>query len=191
VGNATRLASQQRLMLLLANEIDAVVAELDKRLKNHVGYRNLLQIKGIGPTLAAVFVVEIGDINRFPTAQALTCWAGLTPRHYESDRTVRRGQISKEGCALVRWPPSKRSSVPANRLSLRSRNASWSAAADRPATSPRSPPAGGCSRSATTSYATAMPAASRSSQRTPPPPDTLESSCGPSSGMTTLTGPVE
>jgi transposase len=90
-------------LALLANEIDAVVTELDKRLKNHVGYRNLLQIKGIGPTLAAVFVVEIGDVNRFPTAQALTCWAGLTPRHYESDKTVRRGQISKEGCALVRW----------------------------------------------------------------------------------------
>ncbi|MDP9101844.1 MAG: IS110 family transposase [Actinomycetota bacterium] len=101
--SATRLASQQRLMLLLANEIDAVVTELDKRLKSHVGYRNLLKIKGIGPTLAAVFVVEIGDINRFPTARALTCWAGLTPRHYESDKTVRRGQISKEGCALVRW----------------------------------------------------------------------------------------
>jgi transposase len=101
--SASRLASQQRLMLLLANEIDAVATELDKRLKNHVDYRNLLQIKGIGPTLAAVFVVEIGDIKRFPTAQALTCWAGLTPRHYESDKTVRRGSISKEGCALVRW----------------------------------------------------------------------------------------
>jgi transposase len=60
-------------------------------------------VKGIGPVLAAIFVAEIGDVSRFPTAKALTCWAGLTPRHHESDRTVHRGNISKEGCALVRW----------------------------------------------------------------------------------------
>ena len=33
----------------------------------------------------------------------MACWAGLTPRHYESDTTVRRGHISKEGSGLVRW----------------------------------------------------------------------------------------
>ena len=53
--------------------------------------------------MAAVFVVEIGDVTRFGSADQVACWAGLTPRHYESDRTVRRGHISKEGCALVRW----------------------------------------------------------------------------------------
>ena len=49
------------------------------------------------------FVAEIGDVTRFPTAGALCCWAGLTPRHYESDKTVHRGHISKEGDTLVRW----------------------------------------------------------------------------------------
>jgi transposase len=53
--------------------------------------------------LAAVFVAEIGDVTRFPSAGALCCWAGLTPRHYESDKTVHRGHISKEGDTLVRW----------------------------------------------------------------------------------------
>ena len=33
----------------------------------------------------------------------MCCWAGITPRHYESDKTVRRGHISKEGNTLVRW----------------------------------------------------------------------------------------
>jgi transposase len=100
---AGRLESRRRLMMLLENEIDALDVELDRRLKNHPGYRNLLTVKGIGPVLAAVFVVEIGDIRRFGTPEQLACWAGITPRHYESDRTVRRGHISKEGCALVRW----------------------------------------------------------------------------------------
>ena len=69
----------------------------------HPGYRNPFTVRGIGPVLAAVFVAEIGDVDWFPTSASLCCWAGLTPRHYESDRTVHRGHISKEGDTLVRW----------------------------------------------------------------------------------------
>ena len=100
---ATRLAAQRRLLLVLADEVAAVDVELDRRLKRHPGYRNLLTVKGIGPVLAATFIAEIGDVHRFPNAAALCCWAGLTPRHHESDKTVRRGHVSKEGSKLVRW----------------------------------------------------------------------------------------
>ncbi len=65
-ASSVRLASQRRLLMLLSNEIDAVDVEIDRRLKNHPGYRNLQRVKGIGPVLAAVFVVEIGDVHRFP-----------------------------------------------------------------------------------------------------------------------------
>ncbi|HET7667900.1 MAG TPA: IS110 family transposase [Mycobacterium sp.] len=100
---AVRLAAQRRLLMLLADEVAAVDIELDQRLKHHPGYRKLLTVKGIGPVLAAVFIAEIGDISRFPNAAALCCWAGLTPRHHESDTTVRRGHVSKQGSKLVRW----------------------------------------------------------------------------------------
>ncbi len=53
--------------------------------------------------LAAVFVAEIGDITRFPGPAQLASWAGLTPRHHESDTTVHRGRITKQGSRLVRW----------------------------------------------------------------------------------------
>jgi transposase len=92
---AERLASQRRLLLVLADEIASVEIQVYRRLRQHPGYRNLLKVKGIGPSLAAVFVAEIGDVTRFPTAGAQCCWAGLTPRHYESDKTVHRGHISK------------------------------------------------------------------------------------------------
>jgi transposase len=49
------------------------------------------------------FVVEVGEVHRFGTAEQLACWAGITPRFHELDRTARCGHISKEGCALVRW----------------------------------------------------------------------------------------
>ena len=34
---------------------------------------------------------------------ALCSWAGLTPKHRESDTTVHRGQLTKQGSRLVRW----------------------------------------------------------------------------------------
>jgi hypothetical protein len=66
-------------------------------------YLAIQTIPGVGPVLAAVFVAEIGDVGRFPAAAQLCCWAGLTPRHRESDTTVRRGPITKQGPRLVRW----------------------------------------------------------------------------------------
>ena len=68
------------------------------------GYLAIQQIPGVGPVLAAVFVAEIGDVTRFhrPRPQ-LACWAGLTPKHHESDTNVHRGRITKQGSRLVRW----------------------------------------------------------------------------------------
>lgn len=100
---ATRLASQRRLLMVLHDEIAIVEADLARRLKDHPGYTRLMSIGGVGPTLAAIFVAEIGDVGRFKDAAALCCWAGITPRHYASDKTVRRGHVSKEGNTLVRW----------------------------------------------------------------------------------------
>ena len=66
---ATRLAAQRQVLMVLADEVDAVEVELAQRLKNHPGYRRLLGVRGIGPTLAAVFIAEIGDISQFATCR--------------------------------------------------------------------------------------------------------------------------
>jgi transposase len=67
------------------------------------GYAAVQTIPGIGPTLGAVFVAEVGDVTRFDRPEQLTCWAGLTPKHRESDTHVHRGRITKHGSRLVRW----------------------------------------------------------------------------------------
>ena len=41
--------------------------------------------------------------TRFARPEQLAVWAGLTPKHYESDTTVHRGRITKQGSRLVRW----------------------------------------------------------------------------------------
>ena len=95
--------SLRRVIDLLDEEIDTVRRQIATRLAGDPGYRAVQQIPGIGPTLAAVFVAEIGDVHRFPTPGHLASWAGLTPRHRESDTTVHRGHITKQGSALIRW----------------------------------------------------------------------------------------
>ncbi|MDV7090796.1 transposase [Rhodococcus opacus] len=50
-----------------------------------------------------MFVAEIGDVHRFIDPAHLCSWAGLTPKHRESDAVVRRGHITKQGSKLVRW----------------------------------------------------------------------------------------
>ena len=46
---------------------------------------------------------ELGDVTRFKSAKHVCSWAGLTPRHRESDSKVHRGSITKQGPPLVRW----------------------------------------------------------------------------------------
>ncbi len=94
----------------LCELIDAYDAEVEtfrkmiaNRLAGHAGYRVIQQIDGVGPTFAAIFVAEIGDVARFTRPDKLCCWAGLTPRHRESDTSVHRGPITKQGSRLVRW----------------------------------------------------------------------------------------
>jgi len=103
VESRSRIDSLLRLIAGLDFEIDTFTRLVAGRLRADPGYRAIQQIPGVGPTLGAVFVAEIGDIGRFRRPAQLACWAGLTPTHHESDTTVHRGRISKQGSRLVRW----------------------------------------------------------------------------------------
>jgi transposase len=100
---ALRVASLRSLIAAYDREIAMLGREISTALAGDVGYLAIQTIPGVGPVLAAVFVAEIGDVHRFAAAPPLCSWAGLTPRHRESDTTVRRGPITKQGPRLVRW----------------------------------------------------------------------------------------
>jgi transposase len=103
VESRARVDSALRLINHLDVEIERFGKLIGGRLSTDPGYRAIQQIPGVGPILAAVFVAEIGDITRFPGPEQLASWAGLTPKHHESDTTVHRGRITKQGSRLVRW----------------------------------------------------------------------------------------
>ena len=73
------------------------------RLAKDPGFIAVQTLPGVGPILGAVFVAEIGEVTPVPGPTQLTSWAGLTPKHRESDTTVHRGWITKQGSRLVRW----------------------------------------------------------------------------------------
>jgi transposase len=98
-----RVNAYLRLIDTLDTEIGLADGWIAARLTTDPGYRAIQAIPGIGPVWAAVFVAEIGDVTRFASARHLCSWAGLTPRHRESDTTVHRGAITKMGSTLVRW----------------------------------------------------------------------------------------
>ena len=103
VESRSRVDSLLRVITALDFEIDTFARLVTGRLRTDPGYRAIQAIPGVGPLLGAVFVAEIGDIGRFARPQQLASWSGLTPKHHESDTTVHRGRITKQGSTLVRW----------------------------------------------------------------------------------------
>jgi len=98
-----RVESLRDLLEIFDREVAMIEREIHHWLKDHPGYQAIQILKGVGPITAAIFVAEIGDISRFPTARHLCSWAGITPKLYESDTTSKKGRISKQGSTIVRW----------------------------------------------------------------------------------------
>ena len=98
-----RVLSLRRLIDAYTFEIDVLAKRTAGQLTRHRGFQAVQTIPGVGPVLGAVFVAEIGDVTRFPRAEKLCAWAGMTPRHRESDTKIHRGRITKQGNPLVRW----------------------------------------------------------------------------------------
>lgn len=63
----------------------------------------LKTVPGIGDIWAAIIVAEIGPFDRFPKADTLEFWAGLTPDVKESAGRTQSGNITKAGSVTLRW----------------------------------------------------------------------------------------
>src|SRR6266545_2879414 len=100
---AGKVTSLRHLTGELTTEISMLGDVIADLLAADRGCQVIQQLPGIGPVLAAVITAEIGDVTRFRTAAQLCSWAGLTPRHRESDTKVARGHVTKQGSRLLRW----------------------------------------------------------------------------------------
>ena len=62
---AQRIGSLLQLIDIFDSHEARFAAMIAEQLDTHTGYHAIQQVPGIGPTLAAVFVAEIGDVHRF------------------------------------------------------------------------------------------------------------------------------
>ena len=67
----------------------------------------LKTVPGIDEIWACVIAAEIGDFDRFPNAETLEFWAGLTPDNELSAGKARSGNITKAGSRVLRWALGK------------------------------------------------------------------------------------
>jgi len=67
----------------------------------------LMTVPGIGEIWGATIAAEIGPFDRFPNADALEFWAGLTADMKESAGRTQSGHITKAGSATLRWALGK------------------------------------------------------------------------------------
>ena len=100
---AGKVAALRALIAVLDGQIGLLGEQAAGMLAGEAGYAAVRELPGIGPVLGAVIVAEIGDITRFSKPGQLASWAGLTPRHHESDTRVIRGHVSKQGSRMLRW----------------------------------------------------------------------------------------
>ncbi|MBC7831220.1 MAG: IS110 family transposase [Hyphomicrobium sp.] len=67
----------------------------------------LKSVPGIDEIWGCIIAAEIGDFARFPNADALEFWSGLTPDNQESAGRTTSGHITKAGSAALRWALGK------------------------------------------------------------------------------------
>lgn len=87
---------------MLKKQIKMTEEELEKQLKETGFYESIISIKGIGIVSAAMFIGEVGDINRFDSYEQIRRYAGLNLIENSSGTHKGRTTISKRGRSLLR-----------------------------------------------------------------------------------------
>jgi transposase len=101
----TRWVSRQLVAQL--DFVSGQVRELEQRLEQLVKVTEamqwLLTLPGVGVILAATIALEIGAIERFPSAMHLASYAGTTPRVHASGGKVRYGPLRNDVNRYLKW----------------------------------------------------------------------------------------
>lgn len=109
--NLERLPEQtgwvSRQLLLQLDFVGAQVRELEQRLDALVEVTPEMQrletLPGVGVILAATIALEIGEVQRFPSAMHLASYAGTTPRVHASGGKVRYGSLRADVNRYLKW----------------------------------------------------------------------------------------
>lgn len=91
------------------------IADCDSRIEEAIGKdpdaQLLMTAPGVGPIVAACFLMAVRDPSRFDSGRDVGSYLGLVPSLYQSGETYRRGRITKHGNRQARWALSMAANV--------------------------------------------------------------------------------
>jgi len=89
--------------LRLSEDVELLRAKMIELAKQLPEYETVLSIYGVGETLAAQLIGEVGDVRRFQSKRALVAFAGVDPDKNDSGKKVSvSGSVSRRGDSLLR-----------------------------------------------------------------------------------------
>ena len=93
-------AAKQALNISI--RVEKLRAEMIKLAKQTPEFPAVIELYGVGGTLASKLIAEIGDPRRFVDKWALVAYAGVDPSKDDSGKkATKRGKISRTGDALL------------------------------------------------------------------------------------------
>jgi transposase len=96
------LRVELEMMSKVTELIKEVESKLDMIAETDHQVRILRTIPGVGPRLAEAVVAYVDEPGRFANCKQVGCYAGLTPRQYQSGDSNRVGRISGQGNKVLR-----------------------------------------------------------------------------------------
>lgn len=100
--SAATVAFLAKELIHQRDAIEKLKRTLADAIKDDSGFRVIESIPGIGRWSALSLRIEIGLIDRFPSPEALTAYAGLDPRYHQSGDGLHTYHISKHGRRRIR-----------------------------------------------------------------------------------------
>jgi transposase len=86
----------------VGRQIRRTEAELDQVAESKESVKRLQEAPCVGPRLSEAVVAILDDPRRFKNGRQVGCYAGLTPRRWQSGQSDRQGHISRAGNPLLR-----------------------------------------------------------------------------------------
>ncbi len=86
----------------IQRQIQEVEQKLEERAKADARVEQLKTAPCVGPRLGETVVAILDDPHRFGNGRQVGCYAGLTPRRWQSGESDRQGHISHAGNGLLR-----------------------------------------------------------------------------------------
>jgi transposase len=101
----TRSSVKTQLKLLdqVEKQINLSEKQIEAIIKTTPEMRLLMTLPGVGPILAIVIALEIGQIDRFPSAQHLASYGGTVPRVKSSGGRTFYGKVRPDVNRYLKW----------------------------------------------------------------------------------------